>query len=186
LKQQSKKKIKNGTSGPNPEHGSFVAGLKGIMSPVADADFIETEHFLFAIVGETDSRITAFAIEQGEKGKNLKTYTQSLKLDGGQKIASITFSTPKGGSESRDSKQFIVAVACWEQCRVQVYQLNFKLVTDRGGFSNGQLTFSGLQNVMSNVHKIPPNKIRLSRQYPKLLVTCGDEKDTEYRLWNIT
>ena len=163
-----------------------MAGLKGINSPVADADFIEAGNFLFAIVGETDSRITAFAIEQGDANKNLKTYTQSLKLDGGQKIASVTFSTPKGGSDSSNQKQFFVAVACWEQCRVQVYQLNFKLVTDRGGFSNGQLAFSGLQNVMSNVHKIPPNKIRLSRQYPKLLVTCGDEKDTEYKLFNIT
>ena len=39
---------------------------------------------------------------------------------------------------------------------------------------------------MLNVHDIPPGKIRLSRQFPRLLVSCGDERDAEYRLWNVT
>ena len=29
------------------------------------------------------------------------------------------------------------------------------------------------------------NKIRFSRQFPKLLVSCGDEKDIKLKLWNV-
>ena len=39
---------------------------------------------------------------------------------------------------------------------------------------------------MNNVHAIPPGKIRLSRQFPRLLVSCGDQADAEYKLWNVT
>ena len=92
LKQQNTKKGKKGGSGPDPAHGSFLAGLKGIMSPIVDADFFEAEEWLFVLVGEQDSRITAFAVEQGEGGKGVKSCTQSLKLDGGQKIASVCMS----------------------------------------------------------------------------------------------
>merc|ERR1712087_648659 len=56
LKQSSKKKIKKGTSGPDPQHASFMTGLKGIMSPLVDADFYESEKFLFVLAGESDSR----------------------------------------------------------------------------------------------------------------------------------
>ena len=75
LKQQNTKKGKKGSSGPDPAHGSFLAGLKGIMSPIVDADFFETNNWLYVLVGETDSRITAFAVEQGDSGKSMKHCT---------------------------------------------------------------------------------------------------------------
>ena len=62
------------------------------MSPIVDADFFEAGHWLFVLVGEQDSRITAFAVEQEEGSKGVKSCTQSLKIDGGQKIASVYMS----------------------------------------------------------------------------------------------
>ena len=91
-------------------------------------------------MGEQDSRITAFAVEQDTKGNSLKSFSQSLKLDGGQKVASVTLSRSKSQPDAQDAshaQKFFVAVACWEQCRIQVYQLNFKVVVDRGGFRSG-------------------------------------------------
>ena len=112
-------------------------------STIVDADFFETDKFLFVLVGESDSRISAYAVEHGKDGKGMKHYTQSLKLDGGQKVASVSLCQPKG-TENDQVQKFFVAVACWEQCKIQIYQLNFKVVVDRGGFTNGQLAFSSL------------------------------------------
>ena len=59
------------------------------------------------------------------------------------------------------------------------------MVVDRGGFSNGQLAFSSLQNTLLNAHEIPVNKVRFSRQFPRMLVSCGDERDVKLKLWNV-
>ena len=57
-------------------HASFLTGLKGINSPIIDADFFESNYQLFVLVGELDSRITAFAVEKSdEKGTRLKQVT---------------------------------------------------------------------------------------------------------------
>ena len=116
LKQQNPtKKGKKAGSGPDPNHSAFLAGLKGMNSTIVDADFFETNQFLFVLVGEADSRISAYAVEHGSK--SLKYYTQSLKLDGGQKVASVSLCQPKG-TENDQIQKFFVGVACWDQCKI--------------------------------------------------------------------
>ena len=44
-------------------------------STIVDADFFETDKFLFVLVGESDSRISAYAVEHGKDGKGIKHYT---------------------------------------------------------------------------------------------------------------
>ena len=45
------------------------------MSSIVDADFFETNDRLYVLIGESDSRITAFAVEQGDSGKSMKHCT---------------------------------------------------------------------------------------------------------------
>ena len=35
-------------------------------------------------------------------------------------------------------------------------------------------------------HATPVGKIRLSKQFPRLLVTCGYDKDVWLKLWNVS
>ena len=61
----SKKKGRPKTgAGPDPTHGAYLAGLKGITSNLKDLDFIETDFRLYALAAEENGQITAYSVEQ--------------------------------------------------------------------------------------------------------------------------
>jgi len=73
--------------------------------------------------------------------------------------------------------KFLVAVSTFDHCMIKVLPL---------AFHREQFTFGPVQNTLMNVHAMPVGKIRLSKQFPRLLVTCGYEKDVYLKLWNVT
>mmetsp|Transcript_13813 Transcript_13813/g.17486 ORF Transcript_13813/g.17486 Transcript_13813/m.17486 type:complete len:100 (-) Transcript_13813:626-925(-) len=72
--------------------------------------------------------------------------------------------------------QFYVAVSCFDQCAVKILYL----VYNKGKFEFGTM------NTLINCHVAPIGKVRLSKQHPRLLVTCGFERDCYLKLWNIS
>lgn len=72
--------------------------------------------------------------------------------------------------------KFIIAVSSFDHCQVLVLHLVFHKET---------FTFSPIQNTLKNCHTMPVGKIRLSKNFPRLLVTCGFEKDVYLKLWNV-
>ena len=71
---------------------------------------------------------------------------------------------------------FFVAASCFDHVEVKVLNLTF---------ANGKFEFTPVQNTLRNCHVAPVGKIRLSKKYPRLLVTCGYEKDCYLKLWNV-
>ena len=134
LKQMSKKKGKTKTgSGPDPSHQAYLAGLKGITSSLVDFETISTEHWLFALVAEENSQITAFAIDQESPDAKPRVISRNCKIDGGVKITSATFSCLKSADQRGQASQnlsvseekalpikFVVAVSCFDHCMVKV------------------------------------------------------------------
>ena len=131
----SKKKGKTKTgSGLDPTHQAYLAGLKGITSALVDFETISTEHWLFALVAEENSQITAFAIDQESPETKPRVISRNFKIDGGVKITSATFSCLKTAADQRGQAsqnlslseekalpiKFVVAVSCFDHCMVKV------------------------------------------------------------------
>ena len=71
---------------------------------------------------------------------------------------------------------FFVAVSCFARSSVKVVKLVF---------TKDKFEFTPLHDLL-NCHVAPIGRLRLSKQYPRLLVTCGFERDTYIKLWNIS
>ena len=73
--------------------------------------------------------------------------------------------------------KLMVAVSCFDHCEIKVLNVIFH---------KEAFTFSEIQNNMSNCHVAPVGKVRLSKNYPRLMVSCGFDKDVYLKLWNVT
>lgn len=187
LKKMAKKKGAKQGAGPDPTHSAYLAGLKGIQSSLVDIDYVQTEYWLFALCAEQNAQVTAYAIDQERADASPRVISKGNKFEGGLRLTSASISKVKQSGEASQNLsiaqeralpvKFIVAVSCFDHCQVKVLQLTFH---------KEQFTFSPVQNTLMNVHAMPVGKIRLSKNYPRLLVTCGYEKDVYLKLWNVT
>lgn len=87
-----------------------------------------------------------------------------------------------GALRITDSKTFniLIAVALFDHCSVKFFELS------RSAADPSKLVFKDLPDRhMMNIHKIPVCMIRLSKKYPQLMISCGDESDLYVKLWNI-
>lgn len=78
--------------------------------------------------------------------------------------------------ERAKSVPFFVAVSCFDHSSVKVLQLVF----NKDKFEFGPIT------TLLSCHVAPIGRLRLSKQHPRLLVTCGYERDCYLKLWNIS
>lgn len=108
---------------------------------------VATHHWLFVVVAEADSAITAFAIrKQAEKPVVFK---KSLSLAGALQVCSCSIARPKSntGNLVNDTYKFVVAIASFDHCQTLYYQLNF---------DNEELKFSPNPiKTTQNMHKMP-------------------------------
>ena len=178
---KKKGRAKSG-SGPDPEHDAYLAGLKGIQSSLVDVDIIETEHRVYVLAAEDGGRLTAYALWQDSPDSKPNIVSKDFKFDGGVKITSASFSQVKSEqtlsiAEERSAPAlFFVAASCFDHVEVKVLNMIF---------ANGKFEFKPVQNTLKNCHIAPVGKIRLSKKFPRLLVTCGFEKDCYLKLWNV-
>lgn len=42
-----------------------------------------------------------------------------------------------------------------------------------------------MKKELTHIHKMPVNKVRLSKKQSNLMVSCGDEADLWVKLWNV-
>jgi len=130
-----------------------------------------------------------YALKQATEDAKPQVISKSYKFDGGVKITSCTMSRLKPTAEVNSSqkmtlaeeralpKKFIVAASTFDHCQVKVVNLVFH---------KEAFTFSDIQNNLMNCHVAPVGKIRLSKNFPRLMVSCGFEQDVYLKLWNVT
>lgn len=75
-----------------------------------------TATWLFGLVAEADSSVTALAIRK-EKGK-LVTVKKSLVLEGGLQVCSCSLARPKNSTSATVNApyKFVAAICTWDKC----------------------------------------------------------------------
>jgi len=71
---------------------------------------------------------------------------------------------------------FLIAIACVEERKVFFFELRKK---------DGKIQMKRDARQLTEIHKMPVYKVRLSKKQPFLLVSFGDETDTHVNLFNI-
>ncbi len=93
---------------------------------IKDFDVVLTHHWLFVVVAENDSAITAFALrKQDDKPVVVK---KTLSFAGALQVCSCSIARPKTntGNLINDTYKFVVTIATFDHCQTMFYQLNFE------------------------------------------------------------
>lgn len=137
-----------------------------------DFDSVTEGKWLFVLVAESDSAVTAHALNAELTGAK-----KTFRLDGNFNVCSCSLAKPKY-DESSDTFKFVAAVATYDQCQTLIYQLNF---------AGQQFRLSPAPiSVIRGMHKFPVVKVRLSHHQAKFMVSCGAKNDCTLKLWNVS
>jgi WD40 repeat protein len=179
------KKLKNSGGGKKkkgqeaiPTHPAYVSQFKGITGRIVDSDTLKLEDnsMLLAVAEEQNRfRIYSFSSLTNQQTDVISCEGQA---PGHEQFVSISIG-PLEVSNPQKSATFILALACYDKCKVA-----FLKIQREGG--KLKVLKEEKVNPIEFPHKMPANCVRLSKNYPNLVVTCGDEQDTMVKLWNLT